>query len=130
MTKRDFLEYCLNVYGTVADHPFGKYPQVAALRHGSNQKLYALVMDVSLRKLGLDSDDVAEIVNVKLPTDMFGSFGKSEGVFPAYHMNKLHWVSIVLPIASDDTVKFLVNASFEATRSTKKIKQGDTNGKI
>jgi len=70
------------------------------------------------RKVGIDSDEVVDVVNMKLPLEMFGSFGAADGVYPAYHMNKLHWISVVLSDAADDLVKFLVNASYEATRDT------------
>ncbi len=33
-------------------------------------------------------------------------------------MNKLHWISVLLPDAPNDVVEFLVNVSFEATRLT------------
>ena len=59
-------------------------------------------------------------VNLKLPTEMFGSFGATDGVYPAYHMNKLHWISVLLPDAPDDVVQFLVNVSFEATKAKRK----------
>ena len=91
------------------------------LRHGANRKWYALVMKVSRRKFGSNSDEVVDVVNMKLPTEMFGSFGAADGVYPAYHMNKLHWISVLLPDAPEDVVTFLVNASFEATKA--KIKQ-------
>ena len=74
-------------------------------------------MRVSRHKFGLDSDEVIDVVNLKLPTEMFGSFGAADGVYPAYHMNKLHWISVVLPDVPDDVVQFLVNVSFEATKS-------------
>lgn len=32
-------------------------------------------------------------------------------------MNKLHWISVLLPDVSDDLVEFLVHASYEATRA-------------
>ena len=35
-------------------------------------------------------------------------------------MNKLHWISVLLHDAPDDIVQFLVNVSFEVTKSTKK----------
>ena len=79
-------------------------------------------MRVSRRKFGLESDEIIDVVNLKLPTEMFGSFGESDGVYPAYHMNKLHWISVLLPDAPKDTVEFLTNVSFEATRSKKKRK--------
>ena len=90
------------------------------LRHGENRKWYALVMRVSRRKFGFDSDEVIDVVNLKLPTEMFGSFGVADGVYPAYHMNKLHWISVLLPDAPEDVVRFLVDVSFEATKTTKK----------
>ena len=90
------------------------------LRHADSRKWYAIVMKVSRRKFGFDSDDVIDVVNLKLPTEMFGSFGAADGVYPAYHMNKLHWISVLLPDAPDDVLQFLVNVSFETTKSTNK----------
>jgi predicted DNA-binding protein (MmcQ/YjbR family) len=37
-------------------------------------------------------------------------------------MNKLHWVSVLLPDSPEDVVQFLVNVSFEATKSKTKKK--------
>ena len=90
------------------------------LRHGENRKWYALVMRVSRRKFGFDSDEVVDVVNLKLPPEMFGSFGAADGVYPAYHMNKFHWISVLLPDAPEDVVRFLVNVSFEATKNKRK----------
>ena len=120
MTKQEFLEYCLDTYGTSPDYPFDDHLETAVLRHTNNKKWFALVMRVPRRKFGFDSDDVIDIVNLKLPTEMFGSFGVADGVYPAYHMNKLHWISVLLPDAPDDVVQFLVNVSFEATKTFKK----------
>ncbi len=123
VTKQQFLEYCRDTYGTVADYPFDEDFETAVLRHTDNRKWYAIVMRVSRRKFGFDSDEVIDVVNLKLPTEMFGSFGAADGVFPAYHMNKLHWVSVLLPNSPNDVVVFLTNASFEATKSKIKTKK-------
>ena len=120
MDKRQFLEYCLHTYGTSPDYPFDEDFETAVLRHSANRKWYAIVMRVSRRKFGIDSDEVIDEVNLKLPTEMFGSFGAVDGVYPAYHMNKLHWISVLLPGAPEDVVSFLTNSSFEATKSSKK----------
>ena len=126
MTKEQFFKFCLDSFGTSPDHPFDDNLETAVLRHTNNRKWYAIVMKVSRRKFGLDSNDLVEVVNLKLPTEMFGSFGASDGVYPAYHMNKLHWISVLLPDAPEDVVAFLTNASFEATKAkTKRIKNGD-----
>ena len=124
MNRQNLLEYCLDTYGTSPDYPFDEDFETAVLRHADNRKWYAIVMKVSRRKFGFDSDDVIDVVNLKLPTEMFGSFGAADGVYPAYHMNKLHWISVLLPDAPDDVLQFLVNVSFETTKSTsKKLKQ-------
>ncbi|MBR3999922.1 MAG: MmcQ/YjbR family DNA-binding protein, partial [Clostridia bacterium] len=81
---------------------------------------YALIMRVSRRKFGIDSDEVIDVVNLKLPLEMYGSFGAADGVYPAYHMNKLHWISVLLPDAADDLIEFLTNVSYETTKNKKK----------
>ena len=122
MTRQEFFELCLNTYGTSPDYPFDEDFETAVFRHVDNRKWYAIVMKVSRRKFGFDSDEVIDVVNLKLPTEMFGSFGAADGVYPAYHMNKLHWISVLLPDAPDDLVAFLVKASFEVTGGRHKKK--------
>ena len=120
MTKKDFLEHCKNAYGTLPDYPFEDDFETAVLRHGNTRKWYAIVMCVSRKKFGFDSDEKIDVVNLKLPTEMFGSFGADEGVYPAYHMNKRHWISVLLPDADPHLVDFLVNVSYESTKGKKK----------
>ena len=122
MIKQQFLEYCFNTYSTSPDYPFDEDFETAVLRHVDNRKWYAIVMRVSRRKFGFDSDDVIDVVNLKLPTEMFGSFGAADGVYPAYHMNKLHWISVLLPDVRNETLQFLTHASFKATQTKAKRK--------
>lgn len=83
MTKQSFLSYCLNTYATSPDYPFDEAFETAVLRQSDNRKWYALVMRVSRRKFGLDSDEVIDVVKLKLPVEMFGSYGAADGVYPA-----------------------------------------------
>ena len=122
MTREDFIKYCRDIYGVIPDFPFDEDFETAVFRHFENKKWFALVMKVSRRKFGFDCDSPTDVVNLKLPTEMAGSFGTSDGVYPAYHMNKLHWISVILADAPDDAVKFLLNLSFEATLNFKKRK--------
>ncbi len=123
MTKQDFLEYCLTTYSTTPDYPFDEDFEIAVLRHKDNHKWYAIVMRVSRRKFGIDSDEVIDVVNLKLPLEMFGSLGAANGVYSAYHINKVHWISMLFPDAADDLVEFHVNASYEATKDKKKSRK-------
>ena len=123
MTKQEFLMYCLRTFGTSPDYPFDDWMESAVLRHKESRKWYAIAMRVSRRKFGMDSDETVDVVNLKLPTEMFGSFGADVGVYPAYHMNKLHWISVLLPDAPEDVVEFLINVSFDATKDKRKPKK-------
>ena len=120
MTRQSFLDHCLQTYATIPDYPFDDWMESAVFRHADSRKWYAIILRVSRRKFGQNSDEIIDVVNLKLPLEMFGSFGEADGVFPAYHMNKLHWISVLLPDAQEETVKFLTNVSFEATKSRKK----------
>ena len=108
---------CSSTYLTLPDYPFDDWMESAVFRHSDNNKWFAIALRVSKRKFGIDSDEVVDVVNLKMPTEMFGSFGLGDGVYPAYHMNKLHWVSVILQYAPSDVVRFLLNASFEATKT-------------
>lgn len=119
-TKESFLEYCLDTYSTSPDYPFDENFETTVLRHTDNRKWYAIVMKVCRLKFEFDSDEIIDVVNLKLPTEMFGSFGAADGIYTAYHMNKTYWISVLLPNAPDDVVQFLVNVSFEALKTPKK----------
>ena len=123
MTKQQFLHVCLDTYGTSPDYPFEEDFVTAVLRHSDNQKWYALVMRLSRRKFGFDSDEAVDVVNLKLPLDMYGSFGAADGVYPAYHMNKMHWISVLLPDAQTELTQFLTSVSYDATKEKKKRKK-------
>ena len=120
MTRQAFFQYCQDAFGTMPDYPFEEDFETAVLRHQDTRKWYAIAMRVSRRKFGQSSDEVIDVINLKLPTEMFGSFDASQGVYPAYHLNKLHWISVLLPDAPDDVVQFLISVSFEATKATQK----------
>ena len=122
MTKQEYLSHCLDAFGTPPDYPFDEDFETAVLRHADTRKWYAIVMKVSRRKFGMNSDEVIDVVNLKLPMEMFGSFGAADGVYPAYHMNKLHWISVLLPDAPADLTQFLTSVSFEATKQKPKTK--------
>lgn len=114
------MNFCTDTFGTTPDCPFENDFDTTVLRHCDSKKWYAITMKVPKHKFGLDSDEIIDVVNMKIPLEMNGSFSKAEGVYPAYHMNKLHWVSVLLPYTDDELVQFLVNVSFDVTKSKRK----------
>ena len=54
------------------------------------------IMNVERSKLGLDGDDTVEIIDVKCDPEMTGMIIQTYGFLPGYHMNKQHWITILL----------------------------------
>ena len=115
--KEELFAYALNYYGVEPDYPFSIAPTYAVLRHQSNRKWFALVMDVGGSKVGLDSDEVIPCINLKIDDPVFHDLlVKQKGIIPAYHMNKLHWITVRLNgDVPEKNVYDLIDASFEAT---------------
>ena len=77
-----------------------------------NGKWYALMMEIPFSKLGITSDEIALILNVKISPEEKENLLQKEGVFEAYHMNKKHWISIALNVCKDEAFiqKCIVNS--------------------
>lgn len=75
-------------------------------------------MRVSARRLGRNSDETVEIMNVKADPLVIGSFHRKKGFCPAYHMNKTHWITILLDGEADrEDVSMLIDMSFSLTNT-------------
>lgn len=94
-TRRTVLDFAAETYQTVPEYPWQRTPDAAVLRC-PNGKWYGLIMSVSKEKLGLPDDTVCDMLNVKCDPLMLGSVLMQKGFFPAYHMNKSHWITILL----------------------------------
>lgn len=77
-----------------------------------NGKWVALMMEISFSKLGITSDEIALILNVKISPEEKETLLQKEGVFEAYHMNKKHWISIALNVCKDEAFiqKCIINS--------------------
>ncbi|WAG58171.1 MmcQ/YjbR family DNA-binding protein (plasmid) [Clostridium estertheticum] len=81
-----------------------------------------MISNVSRKKLQLDGDEIVDILNVKCDPILIGSLCTQDGFLPAYHMNRLNWISILLDGSVDiDTIYFLLDMSFELTLNSKKL---------
>lgn len=115
--RKEIFTYVKEKFNTVPDYPWSKYPDYAVLRHKGSNKWYGLIMKVSRVKLGLTGDDSVEIINLKCDTTLNGLLRSEEGILPAYHMNKKHWITILLnsSFSKEETYK-LINMSYELTK--------------
>ncbi len=72
-------------------------------------------MEVAGDKLGRPSHELKLIVNVKIDPTEIEILTQGVGFYPAYHMNKQHWVSIDLAVVESTTVLDLIAQSFSLT---------------
>lgn len=114
MNRQEVFDWVNEQYGTIPDYPWGD--DNAVLRHSTNNKWYAVILCVGSDKLGLDSHDVIDVLNVKCDPIMIGSYLGQNGFHPAYHMNKDKWISIRLDgSASQEDIKLLIDISYSLT---------------
>lgn len=100
-TKR-LCEYVREKYGRELEFLWDKFEGNAVWRRGDTNKWFAAVLTVSRRKLGLSSDEVVEIIDLRLPPEEMAALVDGKRYFNGWHMNKKHWYTIIL----DGSVEF------------------------
>ena len=113
----EVIDYC-NKYGGNHVNPFKKHLDILAFVNEKN-KWYALLSDVEYNKLNKNTDITTKvkILNVKYPTDNILDIIDNQNIFPAYHMNKKHWISIVLDKNIKlETIKELIDISYSLVK--------------
>ena len=94
-----------------------RYPTYCIFRHGGNKKWFALIGRIEWKSLGRDGKELVDIINLKFDNGQALDFAENTpGVYPAYHMNKIHWITIALDgTLSNEMVMELVKKSYLLT---------------
>ena len=117
MNRQELAAYLTDSYSTDGEPLFAKYPSFLVFRHNGNRKWFAVIMDIPRKNLGLPGGDEICVVNLKCDTRLIGSFREEPGIFPGWHMNKAHWLSVALETCvEDEKIRFLVDMSYELTK--------------
>lgn len=124
MTRQELFTWVRQQYGTEPEYPWNDWN--AVLRHKNNNKWYAVVLEVGRDKLGLSHPGEVDVLNVKCDPILIGSYRTQAGFFPAYHMNKENWLSILLDKPKlDDSIKKLVALSYTLTAPKNRTRKTD-----
>ena len=139
MDESELFEYVAATYGAQPEYLWAKFPGAFVFRHRENQKWFCVGMEVERAKLGLPvkgstaadegdksngtssesgtSSEKVQLIDVKTGPIVGGSYLRQPGIVKAWHMNKNHWLGILLDgSASEQTVKELLDISFCMTR--------------
>ena len=114
---KEIIDYINNKYGDELEFLWEKSPKNAVVRRKSTKKWYAAILTISKRKIGLNSDEIIEVINLHNSPEEIEKLIDNKKYFPAYHMNKKHWCTICL----DGTVELkeiykLIDISYELAK--------------
>lgn len=114
--QRDrLIEEISDRYSSQVEYLWESSPESGAVRRGDNRKWFGAFLAVGGDRLGLDTKEKCYVLNVKCHPLLIGSLLTEKGYFPAYHMNKSNWVSILLDdTLPDSEIMALVDQSYDA----------------
>ena len=92
----ELIAYVRENYGDELEFLWEKFPDCAIWRRKDSRKWYGVLLTVSRRKLGLPSEDTAEILDLRGEPKLLEQLVDNKRYFPGWHMNKKHWYTIVL----------------------------------
>lgn len=90
----EIINYIKDKYNNELEFLWEKFDNNAIVRRKDNKKWYGLFGIISLDKLGIDSHKEVEILNVRC--DNVENVVDNKTIFLGYHMNKKHWITIIL----------------------------------
>jgi len=114
------IKHIRHTYGRSPEYPWAKSPEQpgsAVFRHAQNQKWFALIIPRLPRHLlHLAGEGSVDVLNVKCDPMLIGSLMGRDGFLPAYHMNKEHWITLLLDgTVAEDELCQLIGLSFSLT---------------
>ena len=93
---RAVIRYIGEKYGDEPEYLWDRFPDNAIFRIPANQKWYAALLRVSGAKLGLPTDAMTDILDLKAEPEELAALVDGDRYLPGYHMNKKHWYAIPL----------------------------------
>lgn len=101
----------INKYKVTPEFLWEKNPTDGVFRNLKSEKWFGLIMNIDKSKIIPNQNGDIEILNIKLD-DI--NYQKQKGIYPAYHMNKKSWVSIILDdTLTDEKIMKLLDISYE-----------------
>lgn len=120
ITRQQFLDFIKEEFFVEADYPFDNDYDAAIFRHKDNRKWFALVMKVARNKFVGNDNRLVEVANLKCEPLLRQPLMQNRGIYTAYHMNKVHWISIILEEITLEELRPLVEMSYDLTAKKKR----------
>lgn len=109
------VKHIKQTYAVDHQSPWKEYPHYLTFKHPETQKWFAIIMDVGMDKIVKGKNYVANIMNLKAEPEFIKNIIDNKNIFPAYHMNKQHWYTVLLDKnISADRLKLLIDKSYNS----------------
>ena len=107
--SRLVIDYVTRKYGDRLEFLWEKFDDNAIWRRADNAKWYGIILTVSKSKLGLPSDETAEILDLRADPAEIPKMVDGKKIFGGWHMNKKHWITVCLDgsVPPDDIFKMI-----------------------
>lgn len=90
------MDHIRNTYGDELEYLWPRVPENAVWRRKDTKKWYAALLIIPKSKLGLDSEELVEIIDLRILPEQVDALVDGERYFPGFHMNKRHWYTVIL----------------------------------
>ena len=90
------IDYIKQKYQNSLEFLWEKFDENAVCRRKDNKKWYALFTKVSPSFFGMDGAEKFEVLILRTELDDAAKLFDKKNIFPAYHMNKRNWFSVLL----------------------------------
>ncbi|MGO4317934.1 MmcQ/YjbR family DNA-binding protein [Agrobacterium sp. MCAB5] len=115
--RSEIFDYAKRKFDAKPDYPFEKFPRYAILRHTDDNRWFGLIMNVPQEKLALKGEGDVDVIDIKCHPGKIDDLKTKPGFRPAYHMNKEHWLTVVLDgSVSREDVFALLDESYDLTK--------------
>lgn len=117
---KEIIKYIEKKYGDKLEYLWEKFDDNAIWRNKQNEKWYGIILTISKRKLGIDSDEEVEITDLRYQKEKIEEIIDNKKIFPGYHMNKKSWITIKLDNSVDTrTIYKLIDNSYNLSIGNK-----------
>lgn len=109
-------KFLIEKYGSSPEFLWKKFSGSGVFRNNHSNKWFGIIMDVNRNKVTGNrskKDELVEVLNVKLFEEHVQELIMQPNFYPAYHMNKKSWISIILDEkVSDKKILQLIEESY------------------
>lgn len=90
------INFVREQYGDELEFLWEKFPDNAVWRRKDNKKWYGAILTVAGKKIGLETDKIEEIIDLRMNPAEADLILSRKNYYPGWHMNKKSWYTIVL----------------------------------